>query len=735
MIASTLLRIRSPRFWLAATVLAVLAAGSLGVGAVHARKRPSLRHRVVVQLTNARHDITPVHRVKKSARARDRRQLERALRSARHMRWCAVASAVKEVDRVGRLRKRLARVDRLIKRKARHCSGRARKGNLGPPKRAKPGPGPSRPFLREHEQGRPPPLSIGRFRRRATSPGPPINASGVRLAKATARAAAVTDPLTIFAPTPTALPDPATNNFPLDPSTAASGDVALVTGNRYLAVSTDRGQTFAYLDPVKDVFGADDPKGGACCDQVVQYDPDTNRFYWLMQYWCDVAQRCGTRPGENLYRLAVASPQDILATGGRGGAWAYWDISSDDVGLSGDWMDYPDMGLGKNYLYITFNSPSAGGSRWLRIPKSTLRDETGNLGFSYFTTGDYLVRPVQSVGTTAFAVKSNSNSEIRLFTWDESSNKVHWDDVSHSSTPTDNCAAPDPSGKDFLANYGCGGQTSRIGGAALDGNGRDVWVAWTAGTDDRFPWAHIEVATINTRSKDTIRLRGIYSRTYAVGYPYLSSAPGGDVVMTYMTGGGSPKLFPGWAVAFLSNTESFVNVARGDGGATRVGDYLAVRPTSNNDFVATGNTLTAAGKFQPWYVVFGRSSDAPPAPPPKLRTITSLTATCPGAIDAGNAAQVTGVLSPRRQTVPIAVEFKSPSGNTTTVTATTGGASSYVAQANPSEIGPWQVKATYAGNADDERSSATCGFTVRAPQPGKLASTLTMTCPKSTGQE
>ena len=160
-----------------------------------------------------------------------------------------------------------------------------------------------------------------------------------------------------------------------------------------------------------------------------------------------------------------------------------------------------------------------------------------------------------------------------------------------------------------------------------------------------------------------------------------------------------------------------------------------MRPTSNNDFVATGNTLTAAGKFQPWYVVFGRSSDAPPAPPPKLRTITSLTATCPGAIDAGNAAQVTGVLSPRRQTVPIAVEFKSPSGNTTTVTATTGGASSYVAQANPSEIGPWQVKATYAGNADDERSSATCGFTVRAPQPGKLPSTLTMTCPKSTGQE
>src|SRR5919202_1295490 len=148
-----------------------------------------------------------------------------------------------------------------------------------------------------------------------------------------------------------------------EPSVATNGEVVLFTGNWYAAISTDGGTTFRFVDPFRSF--PDPPGLGFCCDQVVQYIPRIDTFVWLLQYTEDANN-------ENIQRLAFAKTADV-----RLGKWRLFDISSQSLNLPNHFLDFPDLAVGTNMLYVTTNAfPQTGNnvaSVILRIPLSSIR--------------------------------------------------------------------------------------------------------------------------------------------------------------------------------------------------------------------------------------------------------------------------------------------------------------------------------------------------------------------------
>jgi hypothetical protein len=126
-----------------------------------------------------------------------------------------------------------------------------------------------------------------------------------------------------------------------EPSGGANGGgVIFATANWTAAYSTNGGGSFTQLDPTT-IFPND--AVGYCCDQVVQYVPSIDRFIWLLQ--------------GNGYRIASASPAAVKSSGAT--AWTYWNLTPGFFGLTGS-LDYPDMSVGNNYLYLSFDQVGTG---------------------------------------------------------------------------------------------------------------------------------------------------------------------------------------------------------------------------------------------------------------------------------------------------------------------------------------------------------------------------------------
>ncbi len=147
-----------------------------------------------------------------------------------------------------------------------------------------------------------------------------------------------------------------------DISGAESGSVVMSSGNWYAVYSTDSGSTFTSINPTTVFDNTAD--GGFCCDQIILYAPSIDRFLWLMQF------STGSN-GKNRLRIAAASPETV--TSSKCTSWTYWDLTSDALGVVTTttdatqknpihWLDYPNMSLGDNYVYISIDNVGAGGA-------------------------------------------------------------------------------------------------------------------------------------------------------------------------------------------------------------------------------------------------------------------------------------------------------------------------------------------------------------------------------------
>ena len=391
-----------------------------------------------------------------------------------------------------------------------------------------------------------------------------------------------------------------------EPSTAMRGDVVLYTGNWYAAVSVDAGKTFRFLDP-STAFQQFDPAGSSfCCDQVVHYIPQIDTFVWLLQY-------STASDVDNFQRLAFAKTADVAA-----GRWRLFDITAKGLGVPGTFLDFPDLAVGANALYMTTNifppNTSKVGSAVVRIPFKSI--EPGPFKIDRFVTFEIAsLRVAQNCGETAFFAGHANTSTLRVFSWPEKKAQPDSAPVGvarwiggngyHSRTPD---------GRRWLDRA-----DPRITGATLAGD--QLWFAWGVNKgSNQIDRPFIQVARIDATTMSLVENLNVFDEASATCYAGLATNSDGEVGIAYFLGGGTR--FPTMMVGILSDPRREAEVAVGqrgpladDDGSHHWGDYLAVRAVSPKAtlFCATGYVMKGAGSGDgsnrdctPLFAVFGR---------------------------------------------------------------------------------------------------------------------------------
>jgi hypothetical protein len=395
-----------------------------------------------------------------------------------------------------------------------------------------------------------------------------------------------------------------------EPSAAMNGSVVFYTGNWYAAFSSDAGRTFKFIDPAK-AFPNPKPNSEFCCDQVVQYISKIDTFVWLLQY--------GPDSGDNIQRLAFAKTADVVA-----GKWKLFDITTPSLNVAGAFLDFPDLALGSNNLYVTTNIFGPGskfGSAVIRIPFSSIA--SGKVTAQSFVTFAFQsLRVAQNCGDTAFFAAHKDTSTLGLFSWKEG-----------QKTPTQNSIAVARwiGGNGYVSRTADGRRwldraDPRITGATM--TKKELWFAWSVdrGSNHR-PRPFIQIARIDSTNLTLIDNINIFDSNSATAYPALSTNQNDEVGISYMIGGG--PLNPSHVVGILTGTRKDLVVAHGDRGPlpdpdtgkSEWGDYLTLRRVFPNQklFAATGFIMKGPGDTSnrdctPRFVVFGRSSDVGTTP-------------------------------------------------------------------------------------------------------------------------
>jgi hypothetical protein len=390
-----------------------------------------------------------------------------------------------------------------------------------------------------------------------------------------------------------------------EPSVAVNGNVVFYTGNWYAAVSNDAGRTFQFIDPGGS-FKNPKPNSEFCCDQVVHYISKIDTFVWLLQY--------GPDTGDNIQRLAFAKTADVVAN-----KWRLFDITTQSLGVTGAFLDFPDLALSANNLYVTTNIFGPGnndfGSAMIRIPFASIA--SGKPTAQSFVSMDLQsFRVAQNCDTTAFFAAHQDTSTLAVFSWKEGQATPVRKSVGVARWLGGNgYISTTPDGRRWLDRA-----DPRLTGATLAKN--ELWFAWTVDRNSNHrPNPFVQIARIDATNLTLLDNVNIFDSNSATAYGALSTNENGEVGISYMIGGG--PLAPSHVVGILTGVRKDMVVSNGDrgpldpkNGRGEWGDYLTVRRAFPNQklFAATGFTMKGPGDKSnrdatPRFVVFGRAAD------------------------------------------------------------------------------------------------------------------------------
>jgi hypothetical protein len=389
-----------------------------------------------------------------------------------------------------------------------------------------------------------------------------------------------------------------------EPSGSANaGGVIFSSANWLAAYSTNNGANFTQLNPTA-VFPND--AVGFCCDQIVQYAPSIDRFIWLLQ--------------GNGVRIAVASPAQVQSSGGT--AWTYWNLTPDVFGFAGSGFDYPDLSIGDQFLYMSWNV-SGQGHLVARTSLAGLQaGGTITLGFTNPSDSSmaWFAHLVQNTGNEIFWAGHNNTSSMRVFSLAENSNTYFWRDVNVASWTNGGFTSLTPDNQNWL------GEVSAVGTWIAGGTrtGNHVWFAWTAGQDKNFRQPHVNMVDLNRGNNFQVAQQvQIWNNDYTFAYPALTTNRcTGEVGLSLEYGGGGN--YENHVVGFWGDFIVYITTGS-DTGTNRFGDYVTLRqapPTTANPgnlFNAFGYGITAK-KTDVHRVLFGRPASVckrvPPPPEP-----------------------------------------------------------------------------------------------------------------------
>lgn len=366
----------------------------------------------------------------------------------------------------------------------------------------------------------------------------------------------------------------------------------------------------------------------------MQYVPSIDRFIWLMQFNNQTDSK-GNRLTGNRLRMASASPAGIINSGGT--AWTYWDLTTGLFGLGTNQLDYPDISVGDNDLYVSADNRYGIGLIVMRVPLSQIRAGiTINIGYTNPSDSQnaYGAHLSQNTGDEIFWGGTPSNSALRIFSLQEASDTYFWRDIMVGTFSTAGLSSKTPDGQNWLA-FDAGafpgitvlGATRQFQtGGGLFPHVNNLWFAWPAGTDKNFPQPHVEMVVLDRDNNfNIVQHDQIWNSSFAFAYPALaanSNSNGSlpEIGLSLETGGGGN--YENHAVGFWGDFVVYLTTSS-DTGTNRYGDYVTIRQNSPDPrlFAAFGyglNNVPPPGsgfRADVHYILFGRPSPTPPPPP------------------------------------------------------------------------------------------------------------------------
>ena len=404
-----------------------------------------------------------------------------------------------------------------------------------------------------------------------------------------------------------------------EPSGAVSGGGVVFLTTSFYGYSSPDGVKFTKVDPTTIFPNADGgiaPRRNGAFDKMVQYAPSIDRFIWIMQF-------NNGKDKHNRYRIAAASPANVV----KGNWTIFWDITSPQLG--GGSLDYPDVSVGDNYLYVS--ADQGDGIPWgrvvIRIPLSEIQSETeSTINFDYTIAGDGQIawagHLTQNTLDEAFWAGPKDSSTLRVFNMPEGSTSYSWTDVPIGNFPENSLCTgwssltPDkqnwtgiktPKLTEGLCYFPANGL---VGATRLvsSGNNRQqnqVLFAWSACSGLGFPQPHVQwVALDRNNNFALISQQQIWNANYAYGYPAFAVNSNNDIGMSLEFGGGGN--YENHVVGFWGDYVLYITTSS-KVGTTRFGDFVTIRPYTPDlrRFAAFGYGITKKG-VDTRYVVFSR---------------------------------------------------------------------------------------------------------------------------------
>ena len=363
-----------------------------------------------------------------------------------------------------------------------------------------------------------------------------------------------------------------------------------------------------------------------CCDHDVMYDDSTRVVFHSSLYTNGDLSK--TAVGLDVYQhmFSDTAPSCTYFLGPVTGT-----------------IDFPHLGLTKNFLYISVNFVSGGSQTafMLRYPKTALANCAGSSTLS--TTGNFtswagsnegqkVWRPSRGTNikhTMIWAHRIN-NTTLRIFKWDDTlpaaNNFTRNIPFSSSAAPGTNCA-----GGSNNTGYITAINTSLIGfnfeGAVTDDK---VYFYWQAGpAASPMVQAHIDGVVIpltGGASVPTVEFPvaypHIFNSAYCMGFPEVTANKLGDLGMVLAygganAGGGGPvRLAVGVSDEFtglglfdlVKEPVSLQFADRNPAVNDRYGDYSSNHPSEPCEkwFVGTGYFLYTHGEVEQLFFEYGR---------------------------------------------------------------------------------------------------------------------------------
>jgi len=369
-----------------------------------------------------------------------------------------------------------------------------------------------------------------------------------------------------------------------EPSVAENGQTVMTTGNTWMSLSLDGGQTFTSVNPTT-IFPND--YGGLCCDQVLQYVPEYDLFVWLLQYW--------TSGGQNAIRIAVQDTQGVRNSNGT--SWTYWDFTNGALATSGT-LDYNDMSFGNQFLYWT-SSIGGGANRYvIRVPLQELQAK-GTVNYQYTgATTAFWSHVTQNGRNAVYWAGHQNNSTMLVYSMRDNENFYSWREVNINSWPNGTMSSIAADGNDWLNDASW---KTYVRAATMRDN--NVIFAWNASNNANFPNTHVQIAEINTSSWNLVNQMQIWNPDFAFAYPYFETNNKGQIGIITAFGGDIYDASSGvgvWGdfVIYYPRLSSR--------SYTNYGHYHTTRKSGTNgdEWVSAGYTYETDGSVTPYYVRF-----------------------------------------------------------------------------------------------------------------------------------